>query len=72
MTTINYDICNLTGIVITSTYLKFGEICDILGYHKFSKAWFYTDYLNVSVLRHQVEIMIFFKISNFSKLTRFY
>jgi len=28
----------------------FGGICDILGYHKFSKAWFFADYLNISVL----------------------
>jgi len=34
---------------ISSTYLYFGEICDILGYHRFSKGWFFTDYLNVSV-----------------------
>jgi hypothetical protein len=26
--TINYDICNFTRFVVTSTYLKFGPICD--------------------------------------------
>ena len=35
-----------------SIYISgFGVICDILGYHRFSKARFITDYLNVSVLR---------------------
>ena len=46
----DYDICIFARVVITSTYLNFGGICDILGYHKFSKAWFFTDYLNISVL----------------------
>jgi len=31
----DYDICIFTRIVVTSTYLKFGTICDILGYHGF-------------------------------------
>jgi hypothetical protein len=35
-------------IKLSSTYLKFGAICDILGYHRFSKGWFSADYLNVS------------------------
>jgi hypothetical protein len=33
---------------IPSTYLKFDVICDILGYHRFSKERFFADYLNVS------------------------
>jgi hypothetical protein len=28
----------------------FGVICDILGYHRFLKGRFFTDYLNVSVI----------------------
>ena len=34
----------------SSTYLKFGVICDILGYHRFSKRWFSAGYLNLSQL----------------------
>ena len=34
--------------VIASTYLQFREICDILGYHRFSEAWFFADYLITS------------------------
>ena len=44
----------ITNFVIPSTYLNFGRICDILGYHNFSKAWFYTDYLNVSKLEFRL------------------
>ena len=32
----------------SSTYLYFGAICDILWYHRFWKAWFLADYLNLS------------------------
>jgi hypothetical protein len=36
------------GSAMTPGYPVFGVICDILGYHKFSKAWFSADYLNKS------------------------
>jgi hypothetical protein len=37
-----------TGGEIPPVYptMQFGPICDILGYHSFSKAWFFADYLN--------------------------
>jgi hypothetical protein len=41
-----FSIANkIVNFVITSTYMQFRVICDILGYHKFSKAWFFADYL---------------------------
>jgi len=46
LTTISYDISSFVRVGIPSTNLKFVSICDILGYHKFSKAWFFADYLN--------------------------
>ena len=37
----------LPELWFASTYLQFGVICDILWYHRFSKAWFFADYLNI-------------------------
>ena len=39
----------LPELWFASTYLQFGVICDILWYHRFSKAWFFADYLNISL-----------------------
>ena len=44
------DIGNYTKVVIPSTYLNFGVICDILTYHRFLQAWFFQHILNVSAI----------------------
>jgi hypothetical protein len=31
---VNYDICTFTRVVVTSTYLYFGVICDISGFQR--------------------------------------
>ena len=38
------DIRIFTRFVVTSTYLQFGIICDILWYQRFLKVCFFTDY----------------------------
>ena len=41
----------------------FWDICDILGYHKFSKAWFFVDYLNISKPNLTIDNKSLFQIS---------
>ena len=45
--TINYDICNFTRVVVSSTNQYFGENCDIFIYHRFSEVSFSVDCLNI-------------------------
>jgi len=48
LTTTNYGICTFNRVGISSTYRKFGGICDIFIYHRFSKVSLSTGHLHVS------------------------